>query len=140
MNMHMEGSERPPIHLLARESDLVADLALKVERRQPVIAAMLLEEIERAKMHDPDTMPADAFRPGSWITFIDHRTGKVRSVQLVLPVGANISEGRIAILTPTGAGLYGLRSGDAIDWPDIDGHERRITILAVRPPSPNRAN
>ena len=48
---------RPPIHLLAAESDIVAGLALRSEGRQPVVAAMLLEEIERAELHDPETMP-----------------------------------------------------------------------------------
>jgi hypothetical protein len=41
----LNGAERPPIHLLASESDLVGGLALRSEHRQPVVAAMLLEEI-----------------------------------------------------------------------------------------------
>ena len=49
-------SERPRIHMLAAESDLVADLALSAEHRHPVVAAMLLEEIERAELHDSETM------------------------------------------------------------------------------------
>ena len=140
MNTHMQGQERPPIHVLAKESDLVAGLALKVEHRQPVVAAMLLEEIERAELHDPDTMPADAVRLGSGISFMDERAGTVRNVQLVLPVDADITEARISILTPVGAALYGLRAGEAIEWPDINGNERSITILAVAPPATEKPN
>lgn len=140
MTSHPAGRERPPIHVLAQESDLIASLALSVEHRQPVVAAMLLEEIERAELHEPDTLPADAVRLGSGISFVDERQGIVRTVLLVLPVDANISEGRISILTPVGAALYGLRAGDAIDWPDIDGNERRITIIGVTPPSTERPN
>ena len=140
MNSQMAGQERPPIHVLAQESDLVAGLALKVEHRQPVVAAMLLEEIERAELHDPDTMPADAVRLGSAISFMDERAGTVRNVQLVLPVDADITEGRISILTPVGAALYGLRAGDAIVWPDLDGKERRITILEVTQPATKKPN
>lgn len=135
MNLHTAGRERPPIHVLAQESDLVASLALAVEHRQPVVAAMLLEEIERAELHEPNTMPADAVRIGSAISFMDERTGHVRSVQLVMPIDADIGEGRVSILTPVGAALYGLRAGDAIDWPDLDGNERRITIVGVTQPS-----
>jgi len=138
--MQSAGRERPPIHVLAEESDLVANLALRVEHRQPVVAAMLLEEIERAELHEPGTMPTDAVRLGSGISFLDERAGQVRSVHLVLPVDANIAEGRISILTPVGAALYGLRAGDAIDWPDIDGNERRITIVRVTQPSPAELN
>ena len=135
MNLHTAGRERTPIHVLAQESDLVASLALAVEHRQPVVAAMLLEEIERAELHEPNTMPADAVRIGSAISFMDERTGHVRSVQLVMPIDADIGEGRVSILTPVGAALYGLRAGDAIDWPDLDGNERRITIVGVTQPS-----
>lgn len=128
------GTERPQIHLLASESDLVAGLALQAEHRQPVVAAMLLEEIERAELHEPDTLPDDAVRLDSEVSFVDERTSQLRKVQLVVPARANIAEGRISILTPMGAALYGLRTGDSIDWPDLDGNERRIRIAKVSPP------
>jgi regulator of nucleoside diphosphate kinase len=127
-------AERPAIHVLAEESDLVAGLALTTEQRQPVVAAMLLEEIERAELHEPGTLPIDAVTLGSAISFVDERTGFERDVQLVLPAFANISENRISILTPIGAALYGLRAGDSINWPDIDGNERRISITKVEQP------
>src|SRR5690349_17374808 len=129
------GHARPPIHLLAAESDLVATLALQVEHRNPLIATMLLDEIERAELHQPETLPDDAVTLGSEIDFIDERTSQMRTVELVMPAGANIARGRISILTPMGAALYGLTAGEAIDWPDRDGNERRIRILRVRQPS-----
>ena len=128
------GCARPPIHLLAAESDMVATLALQAEHRQPVVAAMLLGEIERAELHDPDTLPGSAVTLGSEIAFVDERTNQIRTVELVLPAMANIAEGRISILTPMGAALYGLTAGQSIDWPDLDGHERRIRIVRVRQP------
>lgn len=128
------GDVRPPLHLLASESDLVAGLALQAEHRNPVVAAMLLEEIERAELHEADTMPADAVMLGSEVSFVDERSKRMRTVKLVLPVDANIAEGRISIMTPMGAALYGLRAGDAIDWPDNDGNARQITIRRVTQP------
>ena len=125
---------RPPLHLLASESDMVATLALQVEHRQPVVAAMLLEEIERAELHEAETLPETAITIGSQVDFVDERTSQVRGVELVLPATANIAEGRISILTPMGAALYGLTAGQSIDWPDLDGNERRIRILRVRQP------
>jgi regulator of nucleoside diphosphate kinase len=114
---------------------MVATLALQTEHRQPVVAAMLLEEIERAELHEPETLPDSAVTIGSEADFIDDRTRQVRTIELVLPAMANIAEGRISILTPMGAALYGLTAGQSIDWPDLDGNERRITILRVRQPS-----
>ena len=126
---------RPQINILASESDIVGDLALRAENRHPVVAAMLLEEIERADLHEPHTLPPGAIRLGSEIEFVEERTRQLRRVKLVLPVDADIAEGRISILTPIGAALYGLKAGDAIDWPDIEGKERRITIKSVTHPS-----
>jgi regulator of nucleoside diphosphate kinase len=114
---------------------MVATLALQTEHRQPVVAAMLLEEIERAELHEPETLPDSAVTIGSEADFIDDRTRQVRTIELVLPAMANIAEGRISILTPMGAALYGLTAGQSIDWPDLDGNERRITILRVRQPT-----
>lgn len=131
------GHARPPIHLLASESDMVAGLALQVEHRSPVVAAMLLEEIERAELHEPDTLPDAAVTLGAELDFIDEKTNQLRTAQLVLPAEANIALGRISILTPMGAALYGLMAGQSIDWPDLDGNERRIKILRVKQPSGN---
>jgi regulator of nucleoside diphosphate kinase len=124
-------AERPPIHLLVSESDLVASLALQSEHRQPVVAAMLLEEIERAELHDPERMPAGHVRLNSHVTFVDEKTQQLREVQLVLPAEANIAEGRISILTPMGAALYGLAAGHSIEWPDLQGNYRPIRIRRV---------
>jgi regulator of nucleoside diphosphate kinase len=95
---------------------------------------MLLEEIERAELHDADSLPADVVILGSEVGFVDENTRQMRTVTLVLPAHANIAEGRISILTPMGAALYGLTAGDSIDWPDLDGNSRRIRIARVTQP------
>jgi regulator of nucleoside diphosphate kinase len=134
MSLSQSPSRRPPIHLLAAESDIIAGLALHAEDRQPVVAAMLLEEIERAELHDPDTMPEGHVRLGSTVAFVDERTHEVREVKLVLPGEANIAEARISILTPMGAALYGLAAGHCIDWPDLSGLHRPIRLVRVEQP------
>ena len=129
------GHSRPPIHLLASESDRVASMALQVEHRSPVVAAMLLEEIERAELHEAGTLPDAAVTLDSDVAFVDEKTSQLRTVRLVVPAEANIAEGRISILTPMGAALYGLMAGQSIDWPDLDGNERRIRIVRVKQPA-----
>lgn len=130
---------RPPIHLLASESDLVADLALKAEHRQPAVAAMLLEEIDRAELHELADMPAGHVLLNTDVTFVDDKTHQIRKVRIVLPGEANIAEGRISILTPMGAALYGLAEGECIEWPDLDGHVRAIRIVRVGDSGPEAA-
>ncbi len=130
---------RPPIHLLASESELVADLALRAEHSQPTLAAMLLEEIDRAELHEAGDMPAGHVLLNTDVTFVDDNTHQARTVRIVLPGEANIAEGRISILTPMGAALYGLAEGECIEWPDLDGHVRPIRIVRVGDTGPEAA-
>ena len=131
--------KRPPIHLLAAESERVADLALRAEQRQPSVAAMLLEEIDRAELHEAADMPSGHVLLNTDVTFVDDNTHHARTVRIVLPGEANIAEGRISILTPMGAALYGLAEGECIEWPDLDGHVRQIRIVSVGDSGPEAA-
>jgi regulator of nucleoside diphosphate kinase len=128
------GARRPPVHLLESEYDMVAGLALQSQHRSPAIAAMLFEELDRATLHEPSGLPRDVITLGSTVEFVDERSGQLHRVEIVLPGQANITEGRISILTPMGVALYGLRSNSSIDWPDLHGHERRIRIVKVKQP------
>ncbi|HEY0326325.1 MAG TPA: nucleoside diphosphate kinase regulator [Allosphingosinicella sp.] len=125
---------RPPIHMLDRESDLLGDLALQMEQRHPVVSAMLLAEIERAEIHSQASLPPDAVTIGSEVEFFDLAHERTHHVQIVMPAEADIAAGRISVLTPIGAGLIGLSEGQSIDWPDLEGRERRIRIVSVRQP------
>lgn len=125
------GAGRPPIHLIDSEADLVGNLALQAENRLPVVTAMLLTEIERAEIHRADSLPEGVVTLGSKVEFLDEGSGQRRTVRVVLPMNADIEAGLISILTPMGAGLFGLSAGQSIDWPDLEGRERRIRILAV---------
>ena len=131
------GGDRPPIHLSATESDLVGNLALRAEHKHPVVAAMLLAEIERAEIHGDDELPEGVVTLGAEVDFVDEKSSQLRTVKLVMPAEANIALGQISILTPVGAALYGLSTGQSIDWPDLSGQPRRIRILAVRRPESN---
>lgn len=124
-------TERPPLHLIDREADVLAELALRIEHDQPDLAGLLLAEIDRAEIHTAETLPADIVAMNSHVTFLDEGNGSRRTVQLVYPYDADIEAARISILTPVGAGLIGLAKGQSILWPDRDGHERRLRIEEV---------
>ena len=70
-------------------------------------------------------------------------SGADRTVELVYPRDADISAGRVSILTPVGAGVIGLRTGQSILRPDRDGRERKLTIVKVlqnrKSPQPDSA-
>lgn len=128
-------SGRPPVHLIDTEADNLTNLALDVSERLPQVSDLLLAEIGRASVHTADRIPANVVTMHSIVEFIDEASGTDRTVQLVYPKDADISAGRISILTPIGAGLIGLREGQAIRWPDREGHERLLSIVKVVQPA-----
>lgn len=125
-NLHKAVS-RPPVQMIDAEAETLAGLALSVERRMPAVSALLLREAERARLHSAAKIPADVVTMGSQVEFLDDSSDGRRTVTLVYPGEADIAEGRISILTPVGAALIGLRTGQSILWPD-----RCLTVLGVR--------
>ena len=127
-------SDKPPIHLIDEEYDIIADLALGLERQSPHLAKMLLDEINRAEIYTTDALPADVVTIGSEVEVLDAHTDATRKLRLVLPSEADVDAGRVSILTPMGAGLIGLRKGQSIEWPYRNGDTRMLTILKVSRP------
>lgn len=129
---------RPPIHMIDSEAELLSDLAMSAADRQPRISELLLEEIGRARLHQPDAIDRGVVTLGALIDFVDEATGRGRIVELVLPNDADISRGRVSILTPIGSGLIGLSEGQSIVWPIKEGEQRKLTVVRVA--QPERAN
>ncbi|HET6536812.1 MAG TPA: nucleoside diphosphate kinase regulator [Sphingopyxis sp.] len=124
-------SRRPRIHMIDTQADALTTLALSREDDLPDVCEMLLDEIGRATVYTAKKFPADVVAMGSEVTFVDETNGTERTVSLVYPRDADISAGRISILTPIGAGLIGLQQGQAINWPDRDGKKRSLSIVRV---------
>ena len=133
---------KPPIHISETDYALIASQAMRLEMTAPRVAEMLLDEINRAEVHSLDELPGDVVTLGSLVTFFDESTGVRRTVQIVLPADADIERSSLSIASQVGAGLIGLRAGQAIDWPCPDGRPRTLRIVDVeqnpaveRPPS-----
>ena len=130
-------TKRPPVRLIGTEAERLTDIALNASGPAKQAGELLLDEIARASICRADQAPGDIITMHSMIEFEDAASGASRTVQLVYPGEADISKGRISILTPVGAGLIGLSAGDVILWPDRDGRERPLAILKVtQPPRP----
>lgn len=93
-------------------------------------AETLLDEMERARVVPDARLPADTVRMGSRVQY---RTNddELNDVTLVYPSDADISAGRISVLTPVGAALIGLRIGQSITWLTRDGKKHVLTVLGV---------
>jgi len=108
------GSRKPPIHLSEADYDVIADLALAMQKRAPDLAKLILDEINRAKIHGEGKLPADVVTLGSEVAYLDDSTGEERRLRLVLPQDADIAAERISVMTPVGAGLIGMSVGREI--------------------------
>ncbi|MGV3651720.1 MAG: nucleoside diphosphate kinase regulator [Devosia sp.] len=92
----------------------------------------LLDEVERARVVPQAKLPADAVRMGARVTY---RAGTTtRTVTLAYPADADISAGRVSVLTPIGTALIGLRAGQKIGWEDRNGHPQVLEIVSVEVP------
>lgn len=121
----------PPIALRPDDRTRLEQLAHANMARIPETADYLAREVERARLLPADDAGRDHVAMNSWVTFRDETTGRTRRVMLVYPEHADVSAGRISVLTPIGAALVGLSRGQSIDWTTPSGEERALTIVSV---------
>lgn len=129
---------KPKIIVGEIDHERLTGLATTALERMPEVAEELLAEMDRAKVVAPSKVPADVVRMGSFVTF-DSDSAQHRRVQLVYPGEADIEQGRISVLTPIGAALIGLASGQSIAWTARDGKKHVLTVTAVEQPAPAMA-
>jgi regulator of nucleoside diphosphate kinase len=125
---------KPKIIVGEIDHERLTGLATTALERVPEVAEELLAEMDRAKVVAPGKVPADVVRMGSFVTF-DSDSAQHRRVQLVYPGEADIEQGRISVLTPIGAALIGLASGQSIAWTARDGKKHVLTVTAVEQPA-----
>ena len=121
----------PPITLRPADRERLEQLAQANLTRVPETAYYLSREVERARVLAPDEDASRFVTMDSWVAFRDEATGRVRHVMLVYPDQADVSAGRISVLTPIGAALVGLSKGQSIVWQTPSGEDRSLTVVAV---------
>ena len=130
----MTSQRKPRITLTAQDHEKLWVLARAAENTMPDAAAVLSDELDRAHVLARGRHPEHIVCMGCAVEFRDDTTGKVQTVTLVYPDEADISKGRISVLTPIGTALIGLRAGHSITWETRTGDLRRLTVLQVREP------
>jgi len=129
------GNAKPRIILTSADYEKLTILANAASNTMPDVAAELAEELDRAHVLAAGRHPVDTVCMGCEVDFRDDMTGRVQTVTLVYPNEADISKGRISVLTPIGTALIGLPVGKSIDWTTRNGDLKRLTVLQVREPA-----
>jgi regulator of nucleoside diphosphate kinase len=135
MTKKIVGSAKPRITLTAADHEKLSVLANAAAHTMPEVAAELADELDRAHILATGRQPADTVCMGCQVDFRDDMTARVQTVTLVYPQEADISKGRISVLTPIGTALIGLPVGKSIDWTTRTGETKRLTVLRVGTPA-----
>jgi len=125
----------PPVMLIESEADALTSLALVALERGSLGAELLLGELERASVVARHELPDDVVTMQAQVVFADEATGAQHRVQLVYPKEADMTRGKVSVLTPIGAALIGIRRGGTIDWPNRSGQYRSLRIIEVIQPA-----
>lgn len=121
---------KPRIVISDADHGRLMRLADSLYDNAPELADALIGELERATVKPAEKVPTDTVQMGSAVEY-ETGDGQKRRVILVYPNDAEISAGKVSILTPIGTALIGLSPGQSIDWTARDGREHRLTVLSV---------
>ena len=121
----------PQIIVSNADYERLTDLATASLERLPEVANELLSEMDRAKVVQDGSVPANVVRMGSTVTFKSD-DGNTRTFKLVYPAEESLDEHRISVMTPVGAALIGLAEGQSISWTARDGRNHELTVEKVK--------
>ena len=130
MKRHTNNPRKPSIMIGETDHERLSNLALAAAARSPEISDGLLLELGRARVVADVAVPGNVVGMGSMVEY-ETDTGAARRVTLVFPIDADISEGRISVLTPVGTALLGLTAGQTMNWTARDDRQHNLTVLAV---------
>jgi len=103
-----------------------------IEQHDTPAAEALDIELSRADIVPDKDIPADAVAMGSQVTFVDLDSNEEKTISLVYPNEADVTQMKISVLSPVGSALIGLRIGGNIDWPVPLGKVRRLKVIGVQ--------
>lgn len=121
---------KPPIMICESDHEKLTRLAEASAHTNPVVSEELLTELDRARVVPDSGLREDVVRMGSTLRYVSD-SGERRTVTLVYPADADISAGKVSVLTPIGAALIGLSPGQSIDWQTRDGRLHRLAVEGV---------
>jgi regulator of nucleoside diphosphate kinase len=120
-----------PITLTVADRERLERVANASMVRFPQTSDYLAREVERARIQ-ADHDSRGFVRMGYCVEFRDDATGQVRRMTLVYPDQADVTAGKISVLTPVGVALIGLSKNQSIEWQTPAGSWRSLTVLSIR--------
>jgi len=119
----------PDVYVAEAELDRLTELAAAAAGPG---ARLLARELDRAIIVPEGGRARGFVRLGSLVEYRDLLTGRTRSLTLVEPAQADIDRQRLSVVSPIGAALVGLQSGDLFALTTEDGRPRVLQVMEVR--------
>lgn len=113
----------------AKLHDLIRDAQSSGYRGSPYLK-MLAQELNRARVVDPHSIPANVVTMNSQALLVDEETREEMEYTLVFPEDADPVAGKISVLAPIGTAMLGYREGDVFEW-DTPGGSRKIRVEKI---------
>lgn len=137
MQKSSRAERKSPIILGESDHERLSMLADTISTRNEALADTLAAELDRARVVPDKRVPATVIRMGSTVSW-KMDTGEEHRATLVFPVDADISNGKVSILTPVGVALIGLSTGQTMQWSSPGGRDHVLTVTHVEPPAETR--
>lgn len=130
MNPHTDNLSRYDVQRLTR---LIQDITPSSYETGSL--ERLIEKLQGGGELPPCDMPADLVTMHSVVLLLDlEHTGKAMECTLVFPGDSDAARGRISVLAPLGAALFGARVGDVLEVALPAGLRRwRVESLLYQP-------
>jgi regulator of nucleoside diphosphate kinase len=124
---------RDKIYITRVDADKIRMAIIEAEHsgyRGTAYIQSLKEEVERAEIVEPRSVPPDVITLNTTAALLDIETDETMKYTLVLPEEADVSQGKISILAPIGTAMLGYRVGDVFEW-DTPGGKVKIKVSAI---------
>jgi len=89
------------------------------------------EELRRASITAAAEIPADVVTLYSRARIVEEDSGDTLEYTLVPPDEADVTSGKLSVLSPLGTAMLGYRVGDTFSWPTPDGATCRARVEAI---------
>jgi regulator of nucleoside diphosphate kinase len=113
-----------------RVNHLLSELTRMSKELQAGVV-MLEETLRRARVVHQEKVPQNVVTMNSRVVFTDAHTREDSTVTVVYPANADAAVGHISVLSPVGAALLGVATGQEVALPLPHGRHRRIHVRDV---------
>jgi regulator of nucleoside diphosphate kinase len=99
-------------------------------RRDQDYLDQLEEELGKCRIVTPQEVLPDVVTLNSRVRLRDLDADRQMTVTLVFPDQANLTEGRLSIVSPIGTAILGYAAGDIVEW-EVHSGTKRIRIEEI---------